>query len=81
MTKIEAMTYEVSGKQKKVRKTMQRIVLGDYASHCITPTGTVAEAMDAYWGKRCPDHHTDCPACKAWDEYDDMVKNYQEEGH
>ena len=42
---------------------------------------TVAEAMDAYWGKRCPDHHTDCPACKAWDEYDDMVKNYQEEGH
>lgn len=30
----------------------------------------IEEAMEGYWGERCPDYEQDCPACKAWDEYD-----------
>ena len=45
----------------------------------------VEEAMEGYWGARCPDHHAECPACKAWGEYEDMMvllddykENYKE---
>ena len=51
MTTIEAITYEVNNKQKKVRKAVNRVVLGDYVSHCITPTapqGKVEEAMKGW---------------------------------
>jgi len=30
----------------------------------------VEEAMEGYWGKRCPDHEPECVVCKAWEEYD-----------
>ena len=47
----------------------------------------IEEAMEGYWGKRCPDHARDCPACTAWDEYEDMMvlledyrENYKEMG-
>ncbi len=30
----------------------------------------VKEAMVEYWGERCEEHDPDCPACRAWDEYD-----------
>ena len=33
----------------------------------------IAEAIKGYWGERCPDHHAECPTCKAWGEYDEMV--------
>jgi hypothetical protein len=33
----------------------------------------VEEAMEGYWGARCPDHHAECPACKAWGEYDTIT--------
>jgi hypothetical protein len=45
----------------------------------------VEEAMEGYWGKRCPEWEQDCPACKAWEEYEDMMfllddynENYKE---
>jgi hypothetical protein len=45
----------------------------------------IEEAMEGYWGKRCPDYEQDCLACKAWDEYEDMMvlledykENYKE---
>jgi len=30
----------------------------------------IEEAVKGYWGERCPDHHAECPACKAWGEFD-----------
>ena len=33
----------------------------------------IEEAMEVYWGKRCADYEQDCPACKAWEEYDEML--------
>ena len=30
----------------------------------------VHEAMLAYWGERCPDHHKECVCCQAWEHYD-----------
>ena len=39
------------------------------------------EAMEAHWGKRCPDYEQDCPCCEAWDEYDEMkitIMDYNE---
>jgi hypothetical protein len=41
----------------------------------------IEEAMEGYWGKRCPDYEQDCPACKAWEEYDEMritIMDYNE---
>ena len=33
----------------------------------------IEEAMEGYWGKRCPEWEKDCPACKAWEEYEDVM--------
>ena len=30
----------------------------------------IYEAMLAYWGERCPDHHKECVCCQAWEQYD-----------
>jgi hypothetical protein len=30
----------------------------------------IHEAMLAYWGERCPDHHQECVCCQAWGHYD-----------
>jgi len=30
----------------------------------------IHEAMLAYWGERCPDHHQECVCCQAWEQYD-----------
>lgn len=30
------------------------------------------EAMQSYWGERCPDTHADCVVCQAWSEYDTL---------
>ena len=41
----------------------------------------IEEAMEGYWGKRCPDYEQDCPCCEAWDEYDEMkitIMDYNE---
>ena len=41
----------------------------------LTPTNNnlVHEAVEFYWGKRCPDHDPDCPTCKAYALYDRMI--------
>ena len=33
----------------------------------------VKKAIKKYWGKRCGDHHPDCPCCQAWAAYDQLV--------
>jgi len=41
----------------------------------------IEEAMEGYWGKRCPDYEKYCPCCEAWDEYDEMkitIMDYNE---
>ena len=30
----------------------------------------IAEAVESYWGERCPDHHQECVCCQAWGHYD-----------
>ena len=32
----------------------------------------VHEAVEFYWGARCPDHEEGCPVCEAWEQYDNM---------
>jgi hypothetical protein len=33
----------------------------------------IEEAVEFYWGERCPDHEAECVICQAWKEYDDLV--------
>ena len=28
----------------------------------------------SYWGERCPDYDSDCPACMAWKNYDALAR-------
>jgi hypothetical protein len=28
------------------------------------------EAIEFYWGERCPDKHANCVICQAWAQYD-----------
>ena len=30
----------------------------------------VHEAVQFYWGERCPEHEDGCPTCEAWRQYD-----------
>jgi len=30
----------------------------------------IEEAIEFYWGERCPDTEKDCVICQAWNEYD-----------
>jgi len=32
----------------------------------------IAEAVESYWGERCPDFEESCPTCAAWKQYDKM---------
>jgi hypothetical protein len=41
----------------------------------VTDKSAIHEAVESYWGERCPDHDPDCPTCKAWREYDAMMDN------
>jgi hypothetical protein len=34
----------------------------------------VEEAIEQYWGERCPDHEEGCPICDAWQAYDMLVQ-------
>jgi hypothetical protein len=34
----------------------------------------VEEAIENYWGARCPDHEDGCPICDAWQAYDMLVQ-------
>ena len=35
------------------------------------------QAIEGHWGERCPDHEDECVVCKAWEQYDQVVK-YEE---
>ena len=30
----------------------------------------IEEAIENYWGERCPDYDADCVVCQAWKEFD-----------
>jgi hypothetical protein len=34
----------------------------------------VHEAVQFYWGERCPEHEDGCPTCVAWKQYDLMFQ-------
>jgi len=38
----------------------------------------IHEAMEFYWGERCPEHDAECPACQAWKQYDKVVETAPE---
>ena len=33
----------------------------------------IHEAVQFYWGERCPEHENGCPTCEAWEQYDKVV--------
>jgi hypothetical protein len=33
----------------------------------------IEQAIESYWGERCPDHEEGCVVCDAWREYDNLV--------
>jgi hypothetical protein len=33
----------------------------------------IEQAIESYWGERCPDHSEGCVVCDAWREYDNLV--------
>lgn len=34
----------------------------------------IHEAVQFYWGERCPEHEEGCPTCEAWKQYDLMFQ-------
>lgn len=38
------------------------------------PFAMVREAVEAQWGKRCPDFCPDCVVCQAWSEFDELME-------
>jgi len=34
----------------------------------------IHEAVQFYWGERCPEHEEGCPACGAWKQYDQLIQ-------
>lgn len=39
-----------------------------------TKPNPVEEAIEQYWGVRCPEHEEGCPICDAWQAYDMLVQ-------
>ena len=39
-----------------------------------TKPNPVEEAIENYWGVRCPDHEEGCVTCEAWQAYDMIVQ-------
>jgi hypothetical protein len=37
-------------------------------------TNLIKDAMDDYWGERCPDYHGECICCQAWNQYDILTQ-------
>jgi len=32
----------------------------------------IHEAIEFYWGTRCPEYEEGCPVCEAWRQYDNI---------
>ena len=41
----------------------------------------VEEAIEQYWGERCPDHEEGCIICDAWQAYDMLVQSAEAPHH
>jgi len=33
----------------------------------------IHEAIESYWGKRCPEHEDGCPVCEVWKQYYELL--------
>ena len=33
----------------------------------------IEQAIESYWGERCPDHEEGCVVCEAWRDYDNLL--------
>jgi hypothetical protein len=33
----------------------------------------IEQAIEGYWGERCPDYEEGCVVCEAWRDYDNLV--------
>jgi hypothetical protein len=33
----------------------------------------IEQAIESYWGERCPDYEKGCVVCEAWRDYDNLV--------
>jgi hypothetical protein len=33
----------------------------------------IQEAIESYWGKRCPEHEDGCPVCEVWKQYYELL--------
>jgi hypothetical protein len=33
----------------------------------------IHEAVQFYWGERCPEHEDGCPVCESWRQYDNLM--------
>lgn len=36
-------------------------------------SNAIHEAVQFFWGERCPDYEEGCPTCEAWKQYDNMI--------
>jgi hypothetical protein len=34
----------------------------------------IHEAVQFFWGERCPEHEDGCPTCEAWKQYDQLIQ-------
>ena len=39
----------------------------------------IHEAIQFYWGERCPDYEWGCPVCAAWKQYDTLREMAQKD--
>lgn len=42
--------------------------------HAPKDMNKIEEAIEQWWGMRCPKHEEGCPVCEAWGEYDKLVR-------
>jgi hypothetical protein len=33
----------------------------------------IHEAIESYWGERCPEHEDGCPVCEVWKQYYELL--------
>jgi hypothetical protein len=53
-------------------KHLHDLEVTEYKDHL---NNALAEAVEFYWGERCPEHEDGCPVCEAWRQYDNLLAN------
>jgi hypothetical protein len=51
-------------------KHLHDLEVTEYKDHL---NNALAEAVEFYWGERCPDYEPLCPVCAAWKQYDKLI--------